>query len=230
MSAPRRLTPPSAQAAPRPRTPMSTLPWNLAEFSGPVSGASVGATSARNIGCTPAELTTLREQMQEQHVRAVADARKAAFEEGRSAGRAEAHAAADRRVADAVNALVQATATIRHHEELYAGALEENLVALATAIARHVIQREVQVDPSRIRALVQTAVAEFPHETALKVRLHPQDHALLNDDASYRDVTWVADARIVRGGCVVEGRERIIDGRVDLALEQVFRQLTATDA
>jgi flagellar assembly protein FliH len=40
----------------------------------------------------------------------------------------------------------------------------------------------------------------------------------------------VADARIVRGGCVVEGRERIIDGRVDLALEQIFRKLSGTDA
>lgn len=207
---------------------MSTLPWNLAEFSGPVS--TPGAAGARNGPISSAELTALREEMQEQQVRAVAEARRAAFEEGRAAGRAEAQAAADRRVADAATAVSAAAATIKHHEELYAGVLEENLVALATAIARHVIQREVQLDPSRIRALVQAAIAEFPHESALKVRLNPHDHALLNDDASYPDVTWVADARIVRGGCVVEGRERIIDGRVDVALEQVFRQLTGTDA
>lgn len=229
MSAPRRLTPPSAQQAPRPRTPLSTLPWNLAEFSGPVSTPG-SALHGRNGPISSAELTALREEMQEQQVRAVAEARRAAFEEGRAAGRAEAQAAADRRVADVVSALATATATVKHHEELYAGVLEENLVALATAIARHVIQREVQLDPTRIRALVQSAIAEFPHESALKVRLNPQDHALLNDDASYPDVTWIADPRIVRGGCVVEGRERIIDGRVDLALEHVFRQLTGTDA
>ncbi len=212
---------------------MSTVPWNLAEFSGPTADATggvLGTFGARAGGFTAAELTALREQMQEQNVRAVADARRAAFEEGRSAGRAEAQAAADRRVADAVTAVTQAAASIRHHAEHYAGVLEENLVALATAVARHVIQREVQVDPSRIRALVQSALAEFPHENALKVRLHPLDHALLNDDAAYPEVTWIADARIVRGGCVVEGRERIVDGRIDLALEQVFRHLTGTDA
>jgi hypothetical protein len=146
MSAPRRLTPPSAQAGPRPRTPMSTLPWNLAEFNGPVSSPDA-AGAGRAGGCTASELTALREQMQEQNVRAIAEARKAAFEEGRAAGRAEAQQAADRRVADAVAAVHSAAATIKHHEEHYAGMLEENLVALACGVARHIIEREVQVDP-----------------------------------------------------------------------------------
>ncbi|MBP7550306.1 MAG: hypothetical protein KA761_08460 [Gemmatimonadaceae bacterium] len=229
MSAPRRLTPPSAQAGPRPRTPMSTLPWNLAEFNGPVMSPDA-AGAGRAGGCTASELTALREQMQEQNVRAIAEARKAAFEEGRTAGRAEAQQAADRRVADAVAAVHSAAATIKHHEEHYAGMLEENLVALACGVARHIIEREVQVDPSRIRSLVQEAISAFPHETSLRVRLNPTDHTLLNADPSFPEVTWVADPRIVRGGCVVEGRERIIDGRVDLALEQVFRRLTGADA
>jgi flagellar biosynthesis/type III secretory pathway protein FliH len=38
-------------------------------------------------------------------------------------------------------------------------------------------------------------------------------------------MSWVPDARIARGGCVVEGRERIVDGRVDSALERVYRRL-----
>ncbi len=228
MSAPRRLTPPSAQATPRPRTPMSSMPWNLAEFNSPAMPGSRGG--ALSNGCSAAELTALREQMQEQNVLAVADARRAAFEEGRAAGRAEAQQAADRRVVDAVGALGEAVATVRHHADMYAGILEENLTALACAVARHVIQREIQLDPGQVRELVQKAIAEFPQETTLRVRLNPADHALLNGDASYPDITWIADARVVRGGCVVEGKDRIVDGRVDLALEQVFRRLTGTDA
>jgi len=65
---------------------MSTLPWNLAEFNGPVSSPDA-AGAGRAGGCTASELTALREQMQEQNVRAIAEARKAAFEEGRAAGR-----------------------------------------------------------------------------------------------------------------------------------------------
>jgi flagellar biosynthesis/type III secretory pathway protein FliH len=230
MSAPRRVTPPSAPVAPRTRPPIASLPWNLAEFNSPtVSSDLARSFTGMNNGCSAADVTSLREQMQEQQVRLLAEARRAAFEEGRGAGRAEAELAADRRVADAVSALSEAAGTIRQHQEHYAGILEENLTALACVIARQVIQRDVQLDPSQIRKLVQDALAEFPQEHALRVRLHPADHALLAGDSSYPEVSWVADPRVVRGGCVVEGRERIVDGRVDLALEQVFRRLTGTD-
>jgi flagellar assembly protein FliH len=228
MSAPRRLTPPSAGSAARPRTPIATLPWNLAEFNSP--GSVAERAQFAGAGYTTEGLTALREEMQEQHVRALAEARRHAFDEGRAAGRAEAEAAADGRVAQTVTALAEAVRTVKQHEEHYVGVLEENLVALACGVARHIIQREVQLDPSRIRTLVQSAIAAFPHESQMRVRLHPADHALLCADTAYPDVTWIADARVARGGCVVEGRDRIIDGRVDLALEQVFRQLTGTEA
>lgn len=229
MSVPRRSTPPSVPVALATRTPITSLPWNLAEFNSPVTHGNSRAAGL-TLGCTAGELTSLREQMQEQQVRAVADARRAAFEEGRVAGRAEAQISADRRVADAVDAVSNAASTVRHHAELYAGILEENLTALACAIARHVIQRDLQLDPSQIRGLVRNALAEFPQESTLRVRLNPADHGLLVGDPSYPEVSWVADARVERGGCVVEGRDRIVDGRVDLALDQVFRRLTNSDA
>jgi len=43
-----------------------------------------------------------------------------------------------------------------------------------------------------------------------------------------RDARWIADARVAPGGCIVEGRERIVDGRVDTALERIYRRLTYT--
>ncbi len=230
MSAPRPVTPPSAPVAPRSRTPLAGLPWNLAEFADPTAASDA---ARRLVGtddrCSPTDVTSLREKMQEQQVHLLAEARRAAFEEGRSAGRAEAELAADQRVASAVTAVAEAAGAIRQHQEQYLGVLEENLTALACGIARHVIQRDVQLDPAQIRTLVQGALAEFPQERALRVRLHPADHALLAGDTSYPEVSWVADPRVVRGGCVVEGRERIVDGRVDLALEQVFRRLTGID-
>ena len=45
-----------------------------------------------------------------------------------------------------------------------------------------------------------------------------------------REARWLPDASIAPGGCVVEGRERIIDGRIDTALERVYRRLTYTNA
>ena len=74
----------------------------------------------------------------------------------------------------------------------------------------------------------------------MRVRVNPHDLSLLSlpnaEDgqpvsiAPNRDVRWLADLRIHPGGCVVEGRERIVDGRVDTALERLYRKLTDHDA
>ena len=221
---------PAAPAAPARRVPATPSPWDLTEFTAPAAPVAAARMPGSANQYTAAEVGRLREEMQAQHVAAVADARRAGFEEGRAAGRAEAQEAADRRVAETLEALHAAIASVKQQEEHYVGILEENLTALACAVARQVIQREVQLDPSAIRELVHAALDEFPQETTLKVRLHPHDHAMLAADPGYRDVQWVSDPRIVRGGCVVEGRERVVDGRVDVALEQIFRVLTGLDA
>jgi hypothetical protein len=44
------------------------------------------------------------------------------------------------------------------------------------------------------------------------------------------DALWLGDARVQPGGCLVEGRDRIIDGRVDTALDRTYRRLTYTQA
>jgi flagellar biosynthesis/type III secretory pathway protein FliH len=50
------------------------------------------------------------------------------------------------------------------------------------------------------------------------------------DGAEQRPAHWIADAQVKSGGCVVEGRDRIVDGRVDTALERVYRRLAHQNA
>ena len=38
-------------------------------------------------------------------------------------------------------------------------------------------------------------------------------------------LTWVADDRIERGGCIVEADERLVDGRVDVAIQALYQDL-----
>jgi flagellar biosynthesis/type III secretory pathway protein FliH len=45
-----------------------------------------------------------------------------------------------------------------------------------------------------------------------------------------RELRWTPDARVARGGVLAEGRERIVDGRVDSALERMYRALARTHA
>jgi len=103
------------------------------------------------------------------------------------------------------------------------------------------VVREVSAAPEIVLALVSRAVQEFGLDQSLSIRVNPGDLASLQSaereladamttSAAGRDVRWVHDARIEPGGCVVEGRERIVDARVDTGLERLYRRMTYTNA
>lgn len=160
----------------------------------------------------------------------VAEAYALGFTEGRQEGERAERA----RLRPTVRAAEEAIESINEREAKWTGAVEQNLVTLALAIARHIVDREVASDPSVVDKLVRRAIASFPVDQPVHVRVHPDDLAIItsmrgegprDDDRPDTMLTWAGDARITRGGCVVEGRERIIDGRVDTALERVYRRL-----
>lgn len=163
---------------------------------------------------------------------------QAAFARGRDAGMREAGELAREPIARVVSALSDALASVRAHEQRWLGNIEENLAAIAVTVARHLIHRELTATPAVVTDLVLRALHQFPLERQLVVRLHPDDHALVREalarDASALDpaleIRWVADASVVRGGCLVEGRERVLDGRMDTALERAYRALGQVQA
>lgn len=156
-----------------------------------------------------------------------------AFERGRVAGREESEQSAHEQLSRVLQALVEATQLLHAHEQRWLGNVEENLAAAAVTIARHLIQRELTAEPSVITDLVSRSLSQFPLERNITVRLHPDDltvvqSAMTRDEAfaaQAREVRWNADAHIVRGGCLVDGRERVLDGRIDTALERAYRTL-----
>jgi flagellar biosynthesis/type III secretory pathway protein FliH len=113
--------------------------------------------------------------------------------------------------------------------------LEENIAALAVVVARQIVQREVNIDRAIVADLVRRALTEFPIDQTIRIRVNPLDLAELtiHGDAAItgkHDVSWMADQRVARGGCLLEGRDRIIDGRVDTALERAYRRMAKHDA
>jgi flagellar biosynthesis/type III secretory pathway protein FliH len=88
-----------------------------------------------------------------------------------------------------------------------------------------------------IAGLVRRALTEFPVDQSVRIRVNPVDLSILSaasGDAGKitgsREASWMADPRVTRGGCLVEGRERIVDGRVDTALERAYRRMAQVDA
>lgn len=163
---------------------------------------------------------------------------QAAFARGREEGLRLAAEQGREQVGRVVSALTDALASVRAHEQRWLGNIEENLAAVAVTIARHLIHRELTVTPSVVTELVARALHEFPLEKRLVVRLHPDDNALVREALTAGTTTidpaleilWVADPNVVRGGCLVEGRERVLDGRMDTALERAYRALGQVQA
>lgn len=166
-------------------------------------------------------------------------ARQAELEEawnrGFDAGAAEARELESGRVAAALDALEGAVAALRDGQAAWVDNAREHIVALAVSVARHVIGRELKGDSHVIADLTRRALAHFPLTEPVRVRVNPEDLSVLSAAVSPdggnihiapgREVQWVADARIESGGCVVEGRRRVVDGRVDHALERIFQRL-----
>lgn len=158
-----------------------------------------------------------------------------AWNRGFDAGVAETREQQQARIASAIGALEAAVAAVNAEQSRWADDARDHIIALATAVARHIVGRELRGDPHALADLARRALAQFPASEPVRVRIHPEDLAVLTSAvrpdggsiaiAPGRDVRWVADEGIARGGCVVEGRRRVVDGRIDYALERIFQRL-----
>ena len=215
----------------RPAATPSTAPtpWTLQELH--AQGGEIFRTPAGDVVPTDEERAA---ELQSEREQAAAEG----YEAGYRAGVAEAQASADARMGSAITALDAALARVQEEQSQYLDLLEENLAALAVCVARQIIAREVRTAPEVTVDLIRKAIAEFPIDEALRIRVNPMDLSAMTlareGDAARMtprpDIAWVPDPRVACGGCVIEGRERIVDGRVDVALERAYRRLSNSAA
>jgi len=158
-----------------------------------------------------------------------------AFRRGRLEGEERGRSLARQELTSVLSALRDLLVEARGSREAWMSHLNENLVALSTAMARQLLERELQSSPEAIGELVKKAAALFPPDQVIKFRLHPDDMARLSDGDEAappadlldgEEARWIPDEGIVPGGYLLEGPRRIVDGRVDEALERIFRELT----
>jgi hypothetical protein len=142
----------------------------------------------------------------------------------------------ERRRADARCATaLQAVALAADHLEVIAAEFaqdrERDLQGLAMAVARHIVQHELSMDPLRIGELVRRALALLPLDHSIEVRLNPEDLDTLapsldglRPQGREVHVRWVGDPCVERGGFIAESPHRIVDGRADVALRALYEK------
>lgn len=155
--------------------------------------------------------------------------------EGHANGYAQGHeegvAAARAEGAEALHRATEvANATDLDRAELLKSA-EGQLVNIVTAVARKVVQAEIRSDPELVRQCVQAAVRAIGESSLAALHLNPEDVELLQDmweelRQRFGDggLQIVADARVQRGGCIVDAENRTVDAQIESRLAEIERQ------
>lgn len=138
--------------------------------------------------------------------------------------------------ADAIARAREAAAQRRHHDALQQGlhsleedrhryfrAVEAEIVQLSLGIARKVLQREAEVDPTLLQALVRIALDRIAATDTVRVRLHPADLTLWPPQAGY-EVS--ADATLQPGEITVETDLGVAHVGIEAQLKEVERSFS----
>jgi flagellar assembly protein FliH len=159
-----------------------------------------------------------------------AEAHKEAFEqglaEGRAAGRAEVRAQVER--------LSGMFYDLAKPFELLDTEVERELLALAMALARQIVRRELKTDPTQIIGIIREAIAALPVAARdVRVHLHPEDAAVVRDNLapteSERAWMIVEDPVMARGGCQINTSTSRIDARLETRLAAILSELLGTE-
>jgi flagellar assembly protein FliH len=105
--------------------------------------------------------------------------------------------------------------------------VEHELVALAVALARQLIRRELRTDPGQIIAVVREALAILPSNARrVSLHLHPDDaelvRAALSLDEGGQRWKIIEDPLLTRGGCRVTSETSAVDASVEKRLAAVI--------
>ncbi len=117
--------------------------------------------------------------------------------------------------------------------------IAQQVLALACGVARQIVRRELSVDPVALLSVVREALGMLVMDgkTAV-VKLHPLDWEVLQEPLQQAfpspTITWLSDAAVERGGCLVESGGTVIDGTLSKRWERAVAHLglasTWTDA
>lgn len=160
------------------------------------------------------------------------------YDQGLAQGRAEGAAQAThdvqaylagqgRDTAEQLAALVgQLQARLEEAEQRIA----DGVLQMACALARQVVRAELAADPNALQPVVREAVGMLLADgrTAV-VRLHPEDldvvEPSLREEFATLQLSWLADASVPPGGCLVESAGAVVDGSLEKRWQRAIANL-----
>jgi flagellar assembly protein FliH len=156
---------------------------------------------------------------------------KQAYQEGFDLGHKEGLDAAQKEIAAQMQRLNQILRALAEPLQAADQQVEQELIALAMAVARQIIRRELQTDPEQVVAVVREAMAELPSSARnIRIYLHPDDAALVHDAFNTEEAEtapWkiVEEMALTRGGCRIESDTSMVEASLEKRLNSILTEL-----
>ncbi len=103
--------------------------------------------------------------------------------------------------------------------------MENEVVQLALAVAKKILQREAALDPTMLAALVRIALDRMSAGPAVRLRLAPADVAAWQHQNAFADARYaceiIADPTLAAGACLVETELGTADFGFEAQLKEV---------
>jgi len=98
--------------------------------------------------------------------------------------------------------------------------VEEELTRLALTVAKHLVRRELKIDPTQIIGIIRHTVSLLPLSARkIKIHLHPDDAAIVREKLapSSGEQEWqlAEDPLMARGGCRLSAENSSVDARFE---------------
>ncbi len=168
--------------------------------------------------------------------------REQAHAEGRAEGCAQAAEEARRRTDEQLRASRQAldslVSQIMTGESDLKRLVTPMIANLATELARKIIRREIEKDPSTVVAQAEEAISKILERDKLIIRVNPADEELMKAHKEpltkmfdgIDKIEVIADPVIERGGCIVETNLIRVDAQPSSQLEAARKALLSEAA
>jgi flagellar assembly protein FliH len=143
-----------------------------------------------------------------------------AHAEGLERGLAEGRRRGEREVAERAERLEQLIAAIAPATALVDEAFLNQVGELVLAIAKQFVRRDLARAPGEIVRVIREALAALPSaDAAIRISLHPEDAALVNEhlkpETVAHSIRIVEDLAMSRGGARVETDVSVVDASVE---------------
>lgn len=188
--------------------------WELANFDVETPSANGESADNSTMELERREVDRVREE-----------ARRDGYQTGYAAGQAAAQTEANR-LASAASSLNEALAEFDQQ-------VADELLALATEIARQVVRGELTAKQDVILNVVHEALSQLPHQHAT-IFLHPDDASLVRsyagDTLAHAGHRVIEEPRLNRGDCILESGSSQVDATLATRWRRVIETLGLADA